>query len=81
MSEAGDASATTVLLLPGGGPGASAWSEFGRTLGEDGVNPHDDAFTLIPRAQLPVFCGCGHWAMLEKCYGFNRPTTDFLGAS
>src|SRR3954468_21279532 len=31
--EAGDPSAETVLLLHGGGPGASAWSNFGRTLG------------------------------------------------
>src|SRR5436305_14952926 len=31
--EAGDPAADTVLLLHGGGPGASAWSNFGRTLG------------------------------------------------
>jgi 4,5:9,10-diseco-3-hydroxy-5,9,17-trioxoandrosta-1(10),2-diene-4-oate hydrolase len=31
--EAGDPAAETVLLLHGGGPGASAWSNFGRTLG------------------------------------------------
>jgi 4,5:9,10-diseco-3-hydroxy-5,9,17-trioxoandrosta-1(10),2-diene-4-oate hydrolase len=31
--EAGDPSSETVLLLHGGGPGASAWSNFGRTLG------------------------------------------------
>src|SRR5579875_2279927 len=31
--EAGDPSAPAVLLLHGGGPGASAWSNFGRTLG------------------------------------------------
>jgi 4,5:9,10-diseco-3-hydroxy-5,9,17-trioxoandrosta-1(10),2-diene-4-oate hydrolase len=30
---AGDPSSETVLLLHGGGPGASAWSNFGRTLG------------------------------------------------
>src|SRR5581483_8112320 len=30
--EAGDRSAETVVLLHGGGPGASAWSNFGRTL-------------------------------------------------
>jgi 4,5:9,10-diseco-3-hydroxy-5,9,17-trioxoandrosta-1(10),2-diene-4-oate hydrolase len=31
--EAGDPSSETVFLLHGGGPGASAWSNFGRTLG------------------------------------------------
>ena len=31
--EAGDPSLDTVVLLHGGGPGASAWSNFGRTLG------------------------------------------------
>src|SRR5579875_2262581 len=31
--EAGSSSDPTVLLLHGGGPGASAWSNFGRTLG------------------------------------------------
>jgi len=30
--EAGDPSLDTVLLLHGGGPGASAWSNFGRTM-------------------------------------------------
>src|SRR3954470_8245463 len=30
--EAGDRTAETVLLLHGGGPGASAWSNFGRTV-------------------------------------------------
>src|ERR1700749_2050731 len=31
--EAGDPALDTVVLLHGGGPGASAWSNFGRTLG------------------------------------------------
>lgn len=51
---------------------------------EDRVNPIDGAFValkLIPRAQLHVFGGCGHWAMLEKFDEFNRLTADFLGAS
>jgi 4,5:9,10-diseco-3-hydroxy-5,9,17-trioxoandrosta-1(10),2-diene-4-oate hydrolase len=51
---------------------------------EDRVNPLDGALTalkLIPRAQLHVFGGCGHWAMLEKFDEFNRLTVDFLEAS
>lgn len=50
---------------------------------EDRVNPLDGALValkLIPRAQLHVFGGCGHWAMLEKFDEFNRITADFLGA-
>jgi 4,5:9,10-diseco-3-hydroxy-5,9,17-trioxoandrosta-1(10),2-diene-4-oate hydrolase len=50
---------------------------------EDRVNPPDGALValkLIPRAQLHVFGGCGHWAMLEKFDEFNRITADFLGA-
>ncbi|MDT4935630.1 MAG: 4,5:9,10-diseco-3-hydroxy-5,9,17-trioxoandrosta(10),2-diene-4-oate hydrolase [Pseudonocardiales bacterium] len=48
---------------------------------EDRVNPLDGALValkLIRRAQLHVFGGCGHWAMLEKFDEFNRLTTDFL---
>ncbi|MDT4936694.1 MAG: 4,5:9,10-diseco-3-hydroxy-5,9,17-trioxoandrosta(10),2-diene-4-oate hydrolase [Pseudonocardiales bacterium] len=48
---------------------------------EDRVNPLDGglaALKLIPRAQLHVFGGCGHWAMLEKFDEFNRLTADFL---
>ena len=48
---------------------------------EDRVNPLDGALValkLIPRAQLHVFGGCGHWAMLEKFDEFNRLTADFL---
>jgi 4,5:9,10-diseco-3-hydroxy-5,9,17-trioxoandrosta-1(10),2-diene-4-oate hydrolase len=48
---------------------------------EDRVNPIDGAFValkLIPRAQLHVFGGCGHWAMLEKFDEFNGLTTAFL---
>jgi 4,5:9,10-diseco-3-hydroxy-5,9,17-trioxoandrosta-1(10),2-diene-4-oate hydrolase len=48
---------------------------------EDRVNPIDGAFValkLIQRAQLHVFGGCGHWAMLEKFDEFNRLTADFL---
>jgi 4,5:9,10-diseco-3-hydroxy-5,9,17-trioxoandrosta-1(10),2-diene-4-oate hydrolase len=51
---------------------------------EDRVNPLDGALLalkLIPRAQLHVFGGCGHWAMLEKFDEFNRLTADFLEAS
>lgn len=50
---------------------------------EDRVNPLDGAFAalkLIPRAQLHVFGGCGHWAMLEKFDEFNTLTTQFLEA-
>jgi len=48
---------------------------------EDRVNPLDGALValkLMPRAQLHVFGGCGHWAMLEKFDEFNRLTADFL---
>jgi 4,5:9,10-diseco-3-hydroxy-5,9,17-trioxoandrosta-1(10),2-diene-4-oate hydrolase len=50
---------------------------------EDRVNPLDGAFAalkLIPRAQLHVFGGCGHWAMLEKFDEFNALTRQFLEA-
>lgn len=48
---------------------------------EDRVNPLDGALVatkLIPRAQLHVFGGCGHWAQLEKFSEFNRLAIDFL---
>ncbi|MEU2031703.1 4,5:9,10-diseco-3-hydroxy-5,9,17-trioxoandrosta-1(10),2-diene-4-oate hydrolase [Nocardia amamiensis] len=48
---------------------------------EDRVNPLDGALVatkLIPRAQLHVFGGCGHWAQLEKFPEFNRLAIDFL---
>ncbi len=48
---------------------------------EDRVNPLDGALLalkLIPRAQLHVFGGCGHWAQLEKFDEFNRLAIDFL---
>ncbi|WP_094980935.1 4,5:9,10-diseco-3-hydroxy-5,9,17-trioxoandrosta-1(10),2-diene-4-oate hydrolase [Rhodococcus pyridinivorans] len=48
---------------------------------EDRVNPLDGALValkMIPRAQLHVFGGCGHWAQLEKFDEFNRLTADFL---
>ncbi|BDT97140.1 MULTISPECIES: 4,5:9,10-diseco-3-hydroxy-5,9,17-trioxoandrosta-1(10),2-diene-4-oate hydrolase [Nocardia] len=48
---------------------------------EDRVNPLDGALVatkLIPRAQLHVFGGCGHWAQLEKFHEFNRLAIDFL---
>jgi 4,5:9,10-diseco-3-hydroxy-5,9,17-trioxoandrosta-1(10),2-diene-4-oate hydrolase len=51
---------------------------------EDRVNPLDGALVAlktIPRAQLHVFGGCGHWAQLEKFDEFNRLALDFLGAS
>ncbi|MGN6606340.1 MAG: 4,5:9,10-diseco-3-hydroxy-5,9,17-trioxoandrosta-1(10),2-diene-4-oate hydrolase [Jatrophihabitans sp.] len=50
---------------------------------EDRVNPIDGAFVglkLIPRAQLHVFGGCGHWAMLEKFDEFNALVAQFLDA-
>lgn len=48
---------------------------------EDRVNPLDGALLalkVIPRAQLHVFGGCGHWVQVEKCAEFNRLTRDFL---
>ncbi|GLY42352.1 4,5-9,10-diseco-3-hydroxy-5,9,17-trioxoandrosta-1(10),2-diene-4-oate hydrolase [Amycolatopsis sp. NBRC 101858] len=51
---------------------------------EDRVNPLDGALVplkTIPRAQLHVFGGCGHWAQLEKFDEFNRLALDFLGSS
>jgi 4,5:9,10-diseco-3-hydroxy-5,9,17-trioxoandrosta-1(10),2-diene-4-oate hydrolase len=51
---------------------------------EDRVNPLDGALVglkLIPRAQLHVFGGCGHWAMLEKFDEFNALVTQFLEAT
>ncbi|MET9028011.1 4,5:9,10-diseco-3-hydroxy-5,9,17-trioxoandrosta-1(10),2-diene-4-oate hydrolase [Nocardia sp. NPDC004168] len=48
---------------------------------EDRVNPLDGALVatkVIPRAQLHVFGGCGHWAQLEKFHEFNRLAIDFL---
>jgi 4,5:9,10-diseco-3-hydroxy-5,9,17-trioxoandrosta-1(10),2-diene-4-oate hydrolase len=79
------------FLKPGAAEQAMLWREahrlrqrvllvWGR---EDRVNPIDGALVplkLIPRAQLHVFGGCGHWAMLEKFDEFNRLTADFLGS-
>ena len=79
------------FMTPGGAEQAMLWRDayklrqrvllvWGR---EDRVNPLDGALLalkLIPRAQLHVFGGCGHWAMLEKFDEFNRLTADFLGA-
>lgn len=51
---------------------------------EDRVNPLDGALVAlktIPRAQLHVFGGCGHWAQLEKFAEFNRLATEFLTGS
>ncbi|MET9488284.1 4,5:9,10-diseco-3-hydroxy-5,9,17-trioxoandrosta-1(10),2-diene-4-oate hydrolase [Nocardia sp. NPDC006630] len=48
---------------------------------EDRVNPIDGALValkMVPRVQLHVFGGCGHWAQLEKFDEFNRLATDFL---
>ncbi len=48
---------------------------------EDRVNPLDGALValkVIPRAQLHVFGGCGHWAQLEKFDEFNRLAISFL---
>ncbi|MFI6870562.1 4,5:9,10-diseco-3-hydroxy-5,9,17-trioxoandrosta-1(10),2-diene-4-oate hydrolase [Nocardia sp. NPDC050406] len=48
---------------------------------EDRVNPVDGALValkMVPRVQLHVFGGCGHWAQLEKFDEFNRLATDFL---
>ena len=50
---------------------------------EDRVNPLDGALLAlktIPRAQLHVFGGCGHWAQLEKFDEFNRLVIGFLEA-
>ncbi|MFG1796971.1 4,5:9,10-diseco-3-hydroxy-5,9,17-trioxoandrosta-1(10),2-diene-4-oate hydrolase [Nocardia sp. NPDC049149] len=51
---------------------------------EDRVNPLDGALVatkVIPRAQLHVFGGCGHWAQLEKFHEFNRLAMDFLAGA
>lgn len=48
---------------------------------EDRVNPVDGALValkMVPRVQLHVFGGCGHWAQLEKFDEFNRLASDFL---
>jgi 4,5:9,10-diseco-3-hydroxy-5,9,17-trioxoandrosta-1(10),2-diene-4-oate hydrolase len=80
------------FMSPGGAEQSMLWREayklrqrvllvWGR---EDRVNPLDGALIalkLIPRAQLHVFGGCGHWAMLEKFDEFNRITADFIGAT
>jgi 4,5:9,10-diseco-3-hydroxy-5,9,17-trioxoandrosta-1(10),2-diene-4-oate hydrolase len=79
------------FLRPGAAEQAMLWRDayklrqrvllvWGR---EDRVNPLDGALTalkLIPRAQLHVFGGCGHWAMIEKFDEFNALTTQFLAA-
>jgi 4,5:9,10-diseco-3-hydroxy-5,9,17-trioxoandrosta-1(10),2-diene-4-oate hydrolase len=80
------------FLRPGAAEDSMLWREayrlrqrvllvWGR---EDRVNPIDGALValkLIPRAQLHVFGGCGHWAMLEKFDEFNTLTANFLEAS
>jgi 4,5:9,10-diseco-3-hydroxy-5,9,17-trioxoandrosta-1(10),2-diene-4-oate hydrolase len=80
------------FMAPGGAEQSMLWREayklrqrvllvWGR---EDRVNPLDGALValkLIPRAQLHVFGGCGHWAMLEKFDEFNALVTQFLEAS
>jgi 4,5:9,10-diseco-3-hydroxy-5,9,17-trioxoandrosta-1(10),2-diene-4-oate hydrolase len=80
------------FMKPGAAESAMLWREayklrqrvlliWGR---EDRVNPLDGALVglkLIPRAQLHVFGGCGHWAMLEKFDEFNALVTQFLEAS
>jgi 4,5:9,10-diseco-3-hydroxy-5,9,17-trioxoandrosta-1(10),2-diene-4-oate hydrolase len=48
---------------------------------EDRVNPLDGAMVAlktIPKAQLHVFGGCGHWAMIEKTDEFNALTLNYL---
>jgi 4,5:9,10-diseco-3-hydroxy-5,9,17-trioxoandrosta-1(10),2-diene-4-oate hydrolase len=79
------------FLAPGGVEQSMLWRDayklrqrvllvWGR---EDRVNPLDGALValkLIPRAQLHVFGGCGHWAMLEKFDEFNALVTQFLEA-
>ncbi|HKC26574.1 MAG TPA: alpha/beta fold hydrolase [Jatrophihabitans sp.] len=80
------------FLKPGAAENAMLWRDayrlrqrvlliWGR---EDRVNPLDGALValkLIPRAQLHVFGGCGHWAMLEKFDEFNTLVTQFLEAT
>ena len=36
------------------------------------------ALKTLPKAQLHVFGGCGHWAQLEKFEEFNRLAAGFL---
>ncbi|MFE0023934.1 4,5:9,10-diseco-3-hydroxy-5,9,17-trioxoandrosta-1(10),2-diene-4-oate hydrolase [Amycolatopsis sp. NPDC059021] len=80
------------FMLPGSYEEGMLWREahrlrqrvlliWGR---EDRVNPLDGALLAlktIPRAQLHVFGGCGHWAQLEKFDEFNRLALDFLGSA
>jgi 4,5:9,10-diseco-3-hydroxy-5,9,17-trioxoandrosta-1(10),2-diene-4-oate hydrolase len=80
------------FMAPGGVEASMLWRDayklrqrvllvWGR---EDRVNPLDGALIalkLIPRAQLHVFGGCGHWAMLEKFDEFNALVTQFLEAT
>ena len=80
------------FLKPGAAEQSMLWREahklrqrvllvWGR---EDRVNPLDGALVplkLIPHAQLHVFGGCGHWAMLEKFDEFNALVLQFLEAS
>jgi 4,5:9,10-diseco-3-hydroxy-5,9,17-trioxoandrosta-1(10),2-diene-4-oate hydrolase len=51
---------------------------------EDRANPLDGALValkVIRNAQLHVFGGCGHWAMLERFDEFNQLTMAFLERS
>ena len=36
------------------------------------------AFRRLPRAELHVFSGCGHWAQVERKEDFERIVTEFL---
>ncbi|WP_029920977.1 alpha/beta fold hydrolase [Nevskia soli] len=49
---------------------------------EDRVIPLSNAYKLlelIPRSQLHVFGGCGHWTQIEQAARFNRLLLDFFG--
>jgi pimeloyl-ACP methyl ester carboxylesterase len=48
---------------------------------EDRVVPVDACFTLLkslPKAQLHIYPGCGHWAQWEKADEFNVLVANFL---
>ena len=56
--EAGDPALPTVVLLHGGGPGASAWSNFGRTLGGQRVTDSTSfCLTALAKAHVALVMG------------------------
>jgi pimeloyl-ACP methyl ester carboxylesterase len=49
---------------------------------EDRVVPKEVAWRLaelLPRGDIHMFSGCGHWTQIERAAEFNRVVADFLG--